>query len=77
MAPLRDGDRPVFMNEASPAGWCGVVCNGAAHQSAGGRRVRSFLPACLPAEAEIHVNISPWYAEDDAIVTHKPDFCGD
>lgn len=72
MAPLRDGDPPVFMNEPSPAGWSVMALRtNLRTDGESSPAAPSSRRACLPVQAEMHVNISPWYTGNDAIVTHK------
>lgn len=69
MAPLRDGDPLVFMNEPS-VGWSVMAL-----------RTLSWLPPPPPllttADTETHVNIQTICTNNDASVTHKARFfCG-
>lgn len=69
MAPLRDGDPLVFMNEPSRVGWSVMALR---------TNLRTYgKPSCHPflttAEAETRVNIK-LYTYNDASVTHKARF---
>lgn len=73
MAPLRDGDPLVFMNEPSLVGWSVMALRTDVRTD--GKRSPA-TPSCFPPSRRCMTTLDYSYTSNDASVTHKTRFCG-